>query len=159
MTDVRWGDPLEAVHTDGRVMPVTRVGEPDRAGDYTTMPSIEGAGGIWHADGTAWGTDLSKRSHLTEWRIRNVAAPAWRTSDEQLDRMDALVKRLAAHQNDTWWTEAIATRQEAHDILAAREPIDPRFEKALAGVIRGMPQLADSTARRLARDVLAALDA
>ena len=74
------------------------------------------------------------------------------TALEQLDRMDALVKRMAARGADAMEG---AHYVEAVRILADRAPAG--FDQALAIIKRDVPLLSDSGQRRLARDVLAVI--
>lgn len=65
---IDWSAPIEAYHPDGRVVEVhlaAHVPEnPDRHGDYYTVPDLDGRAGIWRPDGSAWRA-------CSEWHIRN----------------------------------------------------------------------------------------
>lgn len=140
---IDWDKPIEAVHNDGCVVPAR----------YKRPAAVPGCI-VEFADEEYYVNTIGKID-APDWTIRNVVneQPAWRTSAEQLDRMDALVQRLA--------TAPIALKSasdEARAILAAREPVDPRFEKVRAAIAYSHPALADSTTARMVRDVLAALD-
>lgn len=136
--------PIEAVHTDGWHAPA-RV---DMLGGSRVV-HIERFGSNWYAsaNGEIGGG----------WTIRN-APPAWRTAPEQLDRMDALVRKLADRGNIGRTIDSYLVT-EANAILVARKPVDPRFTKICDAIRNSWPHLADATLSRMARDVLAALDA
>lgn len=73
---IDWTQPLEAVHEDGRVVPMWLSSEndlgnsnPDRSGDYYTYSDAHGEDQwIWRPDGTPW---LPRRERVQGWRIRN----------------------------------------------------------------------------------------
>jgi hypothetical protein len=79
------------------------------------------------------------------------------TALEQLDRMDALVKRMAGRvaTNPNITADERFAIAEARAILADRAP--DGFDKVLAVLQREVPLMSDSSRRLLARDVLAAL--
>lgn len=127
---IDWTKPLEAVHTDGRVVPVALAHhspQPDLCGDYQIERGVssDGRGRYFRSTGQAYALDLQ------DWSVRNVVEqPAWRTSAEQLDRMDALLQRITNGKVDRSQTPlAIAINYEivteARAIIAAREPVDP----------------------------------
>jgi hypothetical protein len=149
---IDWDADLVAVHTDGRVVPVEFASR--SSSDTVHLKPLPDT--IWHNNGLAWGQD-------SKWSIHNVE-PTLHTSDEALRRMEALVERIAngkVDQNQTPLSVAINSEllAEARAIQVLREPVDPRLDKVRAALLNDMPQLADATARRMARDVLAALDA
>lgn len=115
---IDWSKPIEAVHTDGRVVSVETWGGVDSCGDCVTKPKIDGVEGIWCSDGTPWGVDYTGREAMKHWRLRNVA-PATptptRTALEQ--RMEDLVRHSAVNASGY-------TQDEARAILAELEPVD-----------------------------------
>lgn len=119
---IDWNGKLEAVHTDGRVEPVTLlIPTPDRDGDYRTVETMH--------DGllaTEYWTNEGKPSPAVsaepmKWTIRN-ASP---TPD---GRAVALAKRFA--QDDVPVDEYLALKAEARAIVAALEPVDADVEIA-----------------------------
>lgn len=122
---IDWSKPIEAVHEDGRVVPVSFVdyngidgtsGVPDAVGDrYTNDPQDEvGRTGIWLPSGEAWSSD--RRS----WHLRNV--PQAGAKPDLTARMEALVRRMADNKTGDGW----ATIVEARAIVALLpEPVDP----------------------------------
>lgn len=106
-----WSKPLEAVRKDGTATPAAL--EKTDGSDWLNR--------LVRIDGETFWSDSAGNVPGTGFFIRNVAKkPAWRTRDEQLDRMDALLQRLAK--------PGVASHDlcaEARDILAAREPVDP----------------------------------
>jgi len=98
-----WSKPIEAVHEDGRVVPVAlrkwhRGGQmhdsPDDDGDYYTTGNFEWSA-VWNADGRHWMGE-------GRWRIRNVAQapetphPAPSPSEVGPEVVAVLVEALAA---------------------------------------------------------------
>lgn len=65
---IRWDEPIEAYHEDGRVVPMTIRRAPARNGTYVTAdaPDKETSNEFWNEDG-------SDRCCLGQWRIRNIA--------------------------------------------------------------------------------------
>jgi hypothetical protein len=153
---IDWNAPLEAVHTDGRVVSVTRrCGEPDSDGDYV-VSGIPAGYNTFNPSGRHYDGG--------PWTIRNVIEqPAWRTSDEQLDRMNALVERICDAAGRGVWISAqneMNVVAEVKAVISARQPVDPRFDKVLSVLQQNERWLMpEDAARRFVRDVLAALDA
>lgn len=119
---VDWSRPIEAVHEDGRVVPVDLGGErnnPDSQGDYYTIPSLrDGGPGIWRPDGTTWcGADRG-------WRIRNVQPTTPERDPALWDRMVALVRRMCHVYVQTDRAE-YPDYAEARAIVADLAPPDP----------------------------------
>ena len=118
---IDWGAPIEAVHEDGRTMPVS--GIHDWANDQWPHAGVADAEHIYMRDDLrccrrTWGD-------MPGWSIRNVAKPSAPTpqgiAPEVVERCVALVKRVAAspkHLEGPWACEARA-------IVALMEPVDP----------------------------------
>lgn len=118
---VDWSKPLEAVHADGRIVPVEMTRGPYGDGWYDITPHLPNEYGVLGH----WTFKRDGSHPWAQWTIRNVAdKPAWRTSDEQIDRMDALLQKIAASKSVSIW-ERHQWWHEARAILAAREPVDP----------------------------------
>lgn len=99
---VNWSRPIEAVHVDGRVMPVQRfIG----LNGTNVMPTLDGGWFSFCEDG--------RHSFLEcPWRIRNVAQPA-PTPDDLTKRMEELVRKVSQYPRttsnvDDWAEEARA---------------------------------------------------
>lgn len=89
---INWSGELEAVHEDGRVVPVKVASTfPDHHGDYRTIDIPAGdANEWWFANGVSRCTD--------KWRIRNVTPQPTPQADTKPDvtaRMEALVRKMA----------------------------------------------------------------
>lgn len=151
---IDWHQPLEAVHDDGRIARL-RLLRIDHAGDGWTNN-----GNIHRYDELCWSP--GGETEYEGWRIRNVqtAAASWRTSADQLDRMDALVQRLAQMRPEAGNLTLQRACNEAAAIIVDREPTNPRFDKVMNVLLTNSTVVAnDAGLRRLTRDVLAALDA
>lgn len=87
---VDWSRPIEAVHEDGRVMPVTVSGPDDRLWRTNESP-VDGSSNVyWNEDGS----DVCLRSR---WRIRNIPEHPTPTqyAPELVERMVAFVRQCA----------------------------------------------------------------
>jgi len=117
--------PLEAVRkSDGKIVPMTYASGPDANGMFKTTDCPCGATSNenWHMDGRDWCLN-------NEWFIRN-AAPAIRTAAEQLERMEAFVRKVHRREYVGHWG---ACEQEADAIAALLpEPVDPDIAVAEA---------------------------
>jgi len=156
---VDWTKPIEAVHKyDGCAIAANLKPGGSPGHRYVTWENEDAVHtAIFHDTGVV------HSAYVPEWFIRNVAErPAWRTSAEQLDRMDALLVRIvtaAGASNHLPISDEWAVITEAKAIIAAREPVDPRFNKVLAVLQQNERWLMqEDSARRFVRDVLAALD-
>lgn len=131
---IDWSGELEAVHEDGRVMPVTlREGHgPDANGDYVINGRI-GAFNTFNAAGLHY-------AGLTGTHIRNVPQPTPQadTKPDLTARMEALVRRMK-ETNTLFYAEAINSLfEEAHAIAALlAKPVDPDLQYAHALIEAG----------------------
>jgi len=122
---VDWSKPIEAVHEDGQVVPVTAKGGAYSGGAYQDIEQELGEhrNFSFKIDGT----------HPTKcgWRIRNVQ-PATQapdaqtlTAQERLERMEAFVRKAAAHVGPMAQYSAVRDHlgDEARALVAAMEPV------------------------------------
>lgn len=112
---IDWNGKLEAVHEDGRVVPVELANycsNPDHDGDYCTTPVLDDGSNLWHPDGSNWA--------CSPWQVRNVATPQQATPavpQEVVERMVKLVRKVAS-------SDLSGTLPEARAIVAMLEPVD-----------------------------------
>jgi len=127
---IDWSGELEAVHEDGRVVPVQLKSGPDPDGDYNVTPAPEGGHNCFRPDGSKWVGKYLKPD--TGWRIRNVTpqpAPQADTKPDVTARMEALVREIAEHGPHAFITKYMA--EEARAIVALLpEPVDPDLIEA-----------------------------
>lgn len=113
---IDWSAPIEAVHEDGRVVPVSTVRVAGKSVQIT--PRLEG--GSWW-----FGIDGTHGVKAVPWRIRNVTTKPVRTAAEMLERMEALTRKYAASQSPS------ALAEEARAIVAEMTPpVDPDLIEA-----------------------------
>lgn len=148
MTTVDWSKPIEAVHTDGRVVAVT-LAQTDGCTDGTYCRRVE----PHPEEGRHWFNEDGSHSRVA-WSIRNVQPAA--TSDEATTRALALVERMAADW--TYTSDGRSFSAEARAIQALRTPpVDPRLDLVVRSLVGN--GVSKPVALLFARDVLKALDA
>lgn len=118
---IDWNGKLEAVHTDGTVLPAISNGM-DSDGVYTVaFKGVES----WYVkgDGSVTGT---------QWTIRNVAPSVPTPTPDERAVAPELVARLVVLARSVATSPActIAQTVEAQNILAALEPVDPMLLEA-----------------------------
>jgi hypothetical protein len=138
--NIRWDQPIEAVHEDGRVQGVClrqdmSCSNPDGYGDYYTTGEFGGYDGIWRPNGASW-------CGMTPlWTIRNVAeakaveAPEThrqgtngvRTGVEALERYEGLYERMAGLVRE----------------MASQSGPEPRFIERAKAIVRDLPEPVD----------------
>jgi hypothetical protein len=141
---IRWDEPIEAVHEDGRVVAVVAAA-PDIDGDRQTAPTLEGGYDLFCPDGSSWSGG--------PWRIRNVAqAPETGSTapipsevgPEVTERMIALVRSMA--REEAGWVNfdearaivALLPEPVDADLLEVRRIVaDALPEKLRAGILAG----------------------
>ena len=147
MTTVDWGKPIEAVHTDGRVVAVTfaqQAGGPGDTQPVRVTPAPSPAAEWFALDGS--------HPFNKNWSIRNVEQP---TQDEATTRALALVERMAT---DFPATTEHTYLKEARAIQKLRTPpVDPRLDLVVRSLVGN--GVSKPVAPLFARDVLKALDA
>lgn len=130
---IDWSGELEAVHEDGRVVPVKLFSGPDNDGDYAVRPAPDGSNSCFRPDGSKWVGRFIKAD--TGWRIRNVTPQSTPQADTKPDvtaRMEALVRRMALA--DICSTQTDLVQQSIYDARAIvallPEPVDPDLIEA-----------------------------
>lgn len=149
---VDWSRPIEAVHDDGRVVPVIIMSGPDSDGDYGVTPAPDGTHNCFRADGSKWVGGYIHGD--TGWRIRNVTQPA-PTPDELTKRMEALVRDMATLVGGATYSQL---QTEARAIVAMLpEPVDPDEAEARDLVRMAYPDMKDDYQGRRLDIALAAI--
>jgi len=80
---IDWSGELEAVHEDGRVVPVKLFSGPDNDGDYAVRPAPDGMNSCFRPDGSKWVGRFFRAD--TGWRIRNVTPQPTPQADTKPD--------------------------------------------------------------------------
>jgi hypothetical protein len=126
MTEIDWSKPIEAVHKDGRVVPMKL--------RYTTA-SLTGPTRFTEeapdscTSNDAWSEDGSDWCHLKQWHIRNVQPATPSPNLKLYQEMVELVKRMASAQVLVWkdcvTAQALAKRLkfEDADLIEARKVV------------------------------------
>lgn len=116
---VDWSRPIEAVHEDGRVVPVT-LGRRDETMDSSIF--VNGYRQRVHFDGKEdWAADWGGLHLIRAWRIRNVQTTTPERDPALWDRMVGLVRRLADGAHN--YVDAV---ERARAIVAALpKSVDP----------------------------------
>jgi len=104
---IRWNEPIEAVHEDGRVVPVTL--KSSRNG-YEVRPILEEERGpavaIFQSDGThKWNRTIYPPHRHVPWRIRNVAQAPETPIDEgkSVNELSGCYKGVIHEMTATIW--------------------------------------------------------
>lgn len=125
---IDWNGKLEAVHTDGRVKPVSLRGgaQPDHYGTYAIEHELEGRV-YFLKDGSG--------QYGKEWTIRNTPTPDERAvAPELVERMRKLAEMVEGVKEQTVPSWFPAIWDEARAIVAALEPSDRTEAKRLADI-------------------------
>ena len=149
---VDWSRPIEAVHEDGRVMPMAVRGTPNPYGpvETTMSPDPKVTNEFWYKDGRDYCITRSA------WRIRNIPEHPTPTqyAPELVERMVALCRHAAVSASGH-------TQEEARSILSdLPQEVDPDEAYAEQLILEmgwaGEAEIGEAAVRRLVAQAYAA---